>query len=160
MQKPSPNITKELNNDGRDSQNEFDRLDGPATKQSTELGGEHGYDGGKKINGRKRHIFVDVMGFVLAVLVTAANIDDGVVAVELLKKIDPVLYPRLKLIWGDNKYHHHALEAWLATNRPGWTFRATKCCGNRFPPAEAGGYRYSVPSGLLRCRIKYAKFHE
>jgi len=42
------------------------------------MGGEHGYDGGKKIKGRKRHILTDVMGFVIAVLITAANVDDGI----------------------------------------------------------------------------------
>jgi len=90
------------------------------TNKSTEMGGERGYDGGKKINGRKRRILADVMGFILAVLITAANIDDGVAAVELFAKIDPEKYPRLELIWGDSKYHNHALEAWLAVNRPGW----------------------------------------
>src|SRR5216684_1573497 len=38
------------------------------TVKTTELGGEHGYDGGKKINGRKRHIVVDTLGLLLAVV--------------------------------------------------------------------------------------------
>ena len=56
------------------------------TIKTTEAGGERRYDGGKKVNGRKRHIFVDVMGFVLAVIITAASVDDGVVAMLLFKK--------------------------------------------------------------------------
>ncbi len=50
------------------------------TVQTTERGGEHGYDGGKKINGRKRHVFVDTLGLLLAVVVTSAALDDGAAA--------------------------------------------------------------------------------
>ena len=74
------------------------------------------------------------MGFVLAVLITSANVDDGVVAVELLSKIDPVQYPRLQIIWGDNKYHNHALEAWLREHRPGWTLEV------KSPPEGSKGF--------------------
>jgi len=66
------------------------------------------------------------MGFVLAVLITSAAVDDGVAAVQLLEKIDPVVYPRLKVIWGDSKYHNHALESWLAKHRPGWTLEVNR----------------------------------
>ncbi len=48
------------------------------TVKTTEMGGDKGYDGGKKIKGRKRHIVVDTMGLLLAVVVTAANLDDGI----------------------------------------------------------------------------------
>src|SRR3954447_204929 len=44
--------------------------------RTTKQGGEKGYDGGKKVKGRKRHIAVDSLGFLLAVVVTAANVDD------------------------------------------------------------------------------------
>lgn len=55
--------------------------------------GEHGYTGHKKINGRKRHSLVDTLGLMLAVTVTAANVDDRVGAVLLAndsKKDSPV----------------------------------------------------------------------
>lgn len=90
------------------------------TVKTTEVGGEHGYDGGKKINGRKRHVFVDVLGLLMAVVVTSAAVDDGAAAPDLTDQLDPKQYPRLKKIWGDNKYHNHAYRKWLAENRPEW----------------------------------------
>jgi putative transposase len=91
------------------------------TVKTTEVGGqERGYDGGKKIKGRKRHLLVDTLGLVLAVLITSAHVDDGVAAVELLKQVQAQNFPRLQTIFGDSKYHNHALEEWLAKNRPGW----------------------------------------
>src|SRR5580704_9314826 len=66
------------------------------TVKTTELGGEHGYDGGKKINGRKRHIVVDTLGLLLAVVVTTAALDDGAAAPGVVDKLKPHDYPRLK----------------------------------------------------------------
>lgn len=84
------------------------------TVKSTEVGGEVGYDGGKKIKGRKRHIVVDTLGLLLAVAVTAGNLDDGTHASQVLKKLDRVQLPRLAVIYGDNKYHNKTLDKWLA----------------------------------------------
>ena len=47
------------------------------TVKGTEVGGERGYDGGKKIRGVKRHIVVDSLGLLLVVMITAASLDDG-----------------------------------------------------------------------------------
>lgn len=89
--------------------------------KTTEVGGDdRGYDGGKKIKGRKRHLLVDTLGLLVAVLVTGANIDDGTAAPQLLAQISAQDFPRLQTIFGDNKYHNHALHAWLAANRPDW----------------------------------------
>lgn len=90
------------------------------TVKTTEQGGEHGYDGGKKINGRKRHILVDTMGLLLAVVVTTAALDDGAGAPNVVGRLQPKDYPRMKKIFGDNKYHNHSFRAWLALNRPHW----------------------------------------
>lgn len=66
---------------------------------------EHGLNGGKKVNGRKRHIAVDTLGLMLICLCTAANTADSVAGqrlVELLNKADH--FPRFKKILGDNSY--------------------------------------------------------
>ncbi len=89
--------------------------------KSTEVGGEdRGYDGGKKIKGRKRHLLVDTLGLLMAVVVTGANLDDGTAAPQLLAKVLLAEFPRLTTIFGDNKYHNKGLDKWLSKNRPGW----------------------------------------
>ncbi len=87
------------------------------TVKSTEMGGPVGYDGGKKIKGRKRHILVDTMGFLLAVVVTAANLDDGTYASLVLGKLTVAQYPRLTKIFADNKYNNRTLQRWLVANQ-------------------------------------------
>ncbi len=89
--------------------------------KTTEVGGpERGYDGGKKIKGRKRHLLVDTLGLLLAVLITSAGLDDGVAAPLLLGHVTPQDFPRLVTIFADQKYHNHALDAWMAAHRAGW----------------------------------------
>jgi putative transposase len=89
--------------------------------KTTEVGGEErGYDGGKKIKGRKRHLLVDTLGLLIAVLITAASLDDGAAAPQLLAQVSPHEFPRLVTIFGDSKYHNHQLEAWLKEHRTGW----------------------------------------
>ena len=89
--------------------------------KTTDVGGEQrGYDGGKKIKGRKRHLLVDTLGLLVAVLVTGANQDDGTTAPPLLDRITAEDCPRLQTIFGDNKYRNHSLNAWLVEHRPGW----------------------------------------
>ncbi len=95
--------------------------------KTTEVGGEErSYDGGKKIKGRKRHLLVDTLGLLVAVLVTAAGTDDGAAAPKLLGQITAEDFPRLTVIFGDNKYHNHGLEAWLKEYRPGWRIEVKK----------------------------------
>src|SRR5712691_11626288 len=73
--------------------------------KTTEVGGEErGYDGGKKLKGRQRHLLVDTLGLLLAVLITSAHVDDGAGAVDLLTQINPQDFPRLETIFGDTKY--------------------------------------------------------
>lgn len=87
--------------------------------KTTELGGVHGYDGAKKIKGRKRHLLVDTLGCVLLVLVTAGHVDDAAGARQLLGKVTLADFPRLQALFADNKYHNHELHAWLAQHSDG-----------------------------------------
>jgi putative transposase len=87
------------------------------TVKSTAMGGAVGYDGGKKIKGRKRPIVVDTLGLLLAVTVTAGNLDDGTYAPQVLEKVTAAKYPRLKKIFGDHKYRNQTLDRWMATHQ-------------------------------------------
>src|SRR3954451_24104658 len=80
------------------------------TVKATEVGGPHGFDGAKLITGRKRHIVVDTLGLLLAVVVTSAQADDGAAAPLVLGRLSQVAFPRLALLWADNKYRNHALD--------------------------------------------------
>jgi putative transposase len=86
------------------------------TVKSTEMGGEVGYDGGKKIKGRKRHILVDTMGLLLVVAVTAGNLDDGTHASTVLGKLTANHTSRLTKIYADNKYNNKTLQRWMSKN--------------------------------------------
>jgi len=87
------------------------------TVKGAEVGGPRGYDGGKKLSGRKRHIIVDVLGLLLAVVVTAASIDDGTGAPGVLRRLTAEHRSRLKKIGADKKYRNHALDAWMVRTK-------------------------------------------
>ncbi len=72
--------------------------------KTTEVGGIRGYDAGKKVKGRKRHILVDTEGFLLAVVVHSADIQDRDGARLLLDKLPAMLKLRLQKIWADSAY--------------------------------------------------------
>ncbi len=85
--------------------------------KTTERGGERGYDGGKKITGRKRHLAVDTMGLLLAIVVTSAAVDDAAAAPLVLTQLDRRHFPRLEVVWADGKYHNYQLYDWLKSHR-------------------------------------------
>jgi putative transposase len=72
-----------------------------------------GYDAGKKINGRKRHIVVDTCGLLLVVLVTGAGVQDRDAARLLLWALR-TCFPTIKLLWADGGYSGQ-LVTWAAT---------------------------------------------
>ncbi len=79
--------------------------------KTAEGGREIGNDGGKKVHGRKRHILVDTLGLVIAVVVTAANVDDARAAQDVPRPASEGRdFPRLEVVFADIlKYHNYAL---------------------------------------------------
>jgi transposase len=83
----------------------------------TSSGGEAiGRDNAKNVDGRKRHIIVDSLGLLLAVVVTAADVDDAAAAPEALKQLADQRLGKLRRVYADSKYHNHALYGWVAEN--------------------------------------------
>jgi len=90
------------------------------TVKATEIANSRGYDGGKKITGRKRHILVDKLGLLVVVLVSVASEDDGTFAPNVLAKLTAEHLTRLKNIWADGKYRNHHLNGWLIKTKVGY----------------------------------------
>jgi putative transposase len=83
----------------------------------TTSGGEkRGRDNAKNVDGRKRHIVVDSMGLLLAVLVTAADVDDARAAAELFGRLEGRPMSKVGRMFADSKYHNHALYEWVGRN--------------------------------------------
>src|SRR5881409_774703 len=83
----------------------------------TTSGGEaRGRDNAKNVDGRKRHIVVDSMGLLLAVLVTAADVDDAKAAADVFARLEGQPMGRVQRMFADSKYHNHALYRWVEEN--------------------------------------------
>ena len=99
-------------------------IDSQSAKTTGVGGPARGYDGGKRVNGRKRHILVDVMGLVLAVCVHAADVQDREGARLLAGAVAPNALPRRSLVWADQGYTG-ALAGWLGATR-GWRLEVVR----------------------------------
>jgi transposase len=82
---------------------------------TTSGGQQRGRDNAKKVDGRKRHIVVDSLGLLLAVLVTAANVDDAQAAAELFGRLEGQPVSQVRRMYADSKYHNYDLYEWVET---------------------------------------------
>ncbi|WP_326015278.1 IS5 family transposase [Streptomyces endophyticus] len=95
---------------GRDEQPTAGVIDSQSVKADAVVGADsRGFDGGKRINGRKRHVVADTLGLLLAVTVTAAEIGDRPAARVLLHQVADV-HHQLALVWADGGYTGNLIE--------------------------------------------------
>jgi transposase len=104
--------------------------------KTTEQGGPHGYDGGKKVNGRKRHILVDTLGLLLRVVVHPAHLQDRESA-PLVLVGQQRRFPRLRHLWADQGYTGPLLD-WIH-DELGWTVEVVERSPRRGFVATADG---------------------
>lgn len=81
--------------------------------KTTEVGGpDRGYDAGKQVKGRKRHIAVDTLGLVLSIVVHGADVQDQEGAKRVFKHL-VAEFGRLKVVFGDSAYGRSGLPQWV-----------------------------------------------
>ena len=87
-------------------------IDSQTVKGTPESAKESGFDGGKLIKGRKRHIVVDTIGYPMVVVVHAANVYDGHAAKPVLKTLFSIVNT-VKKIWADGAYKGEEFIKWV-----------------------------------------------
>jgi putative transposase len=113
--------------------------------KTTEMGGPRGYDGGKKIKGRKRHLLVDTQGTLLKGKVHPADLHDRSGAELLLSGLQH-LFPAIELMWADTAYRglkdwlQRALGWRLSIPQHWWTGGVWTRIGSE-PPARPSGFQ-------------------
>lgn len=92
-------------------------LDSQSTKKVAFTNQDTGIDGGKKVNGRKRHLAVDTLGLPWAICVTAANVSDNQGGCELIDRLTGKV-PRMQKIAADHGYKESFIE--YVSAQTGW----------------------------------------
>lgn len=94
--------------------------------KTTLVKGKRGFDAGKNVNGRKRHIVVDTLGLLLLALVTPADVQDKPGGKQLLTNLRQRLsLPRLRLLWADGGYGGQPFAHWVKETF-GWIWQVVK----------------------------------
>ncbi|GAC1545936.1 MAG: hypothetical protein NVS2B4_22890 [Ramlibacter sp.] len=125
-------------------------LDSQSTRSSPQ-GGEAGFDAGKKVSGRKRHIVVDTLGVILAVSITAASVQDRDGAPAAIAQAC-ASHPTLQKLWVDGAYAGecarrlqaaHGLDVEVVRhpgNRNAHVFQDQRASASAQPPAVPSGF--------------------
>jgi transposase len=115
-------IHDSLNEKVREQDKPTPRTTACVDSQTTDSHGtqeDRAFDGGKWMDGRKRHLVVDSLGLVLAVVVTAGNVSDGVGGIACLKELDPADFPNVDTIFADTAYSKAGFPEFVAQWKPG-----------------------------------------
>lgn len=104
---------QERRRQGRAEEPSAGSVDSQSVKVASQPGPK-GFDGGKGVKGRKRHLLVDTLGLIIAVVVTAANVNDRVGLQQLLLHYFADGVKRLRCLWVDGGYSGEGIRAWVA----------------------------------------------